>query len=767
MHFVDPSARIGLLEARLATVERELANLRAHTLATQAAAANTQVAARVSPTTKETSSDEQQQLLEKRDSDESEDEEPADCGPVGQGEYQVSESVWDCAAFIGVDCLGGGVSAVLTVLTLLNVVIQLTFCHIVIVWMMDDPFGPEELDDYLQFRAASAHHVKFADHETFESMASQICQESSPLPWASGQIQKHSAIGEVLGPMRDAWGYRELSMLAILLWLATMLQELRETYTFFRGIASIPRGRRTRIAAAPAADGADKAPCFCSLSVVRFAMVVLLVVVPRLTVAGLLVYSGTVYLTYSASMGALLLNAMALAFVKDVDELLFVTFAPRQLKELQSTLKPLSVSYGDFTQRFPSAHSWGLLALIVVVLGVVNQIMLEPFIGRASLANEMMCDGVRNFIFSQNPATGIVEATPTFPAGNKERDLNNFATVLNLAQVHPPDAYGWEMDPQLRALLGGERTAVIVKGPGKAREALGSGVSAESLVHGDLVDFEPDAHSFTYVDLLATEGVRNGIQLIPCTDGAAAQTFTVFLDRMTKLFGHIFANSTTPRAVCNLVKGHCSQMGMTQLRALCPKTCGCHWWTAPQAAFFAEQRWGCPPACKSYTTSVRKAWPLVFHVKDNCTDVHPAAFLAEATDSTLADYIQGFLSFASSTPSAVSTIEANVGVLVQFMAYPSEVSQNFSSRAADLAAHFASDDFADAVVHGKWDLFPGHAHPRQFTGCQFWTSWEVSAIFQTDLCDASGEFRSIRTACPTSCSCRDGMKECPFRCDAV
>ena len=65
----------------------------------------------------------------------------------------------------------------------------------------------------------------------------------------------------------------------------------------------------------------------------------------RLTIAGFMFYQGTLFLVYTISISDLLLNAVALAFVISMDELLFISCAPARAKRIVQntagfTLKP-------------------------------------------------------------------------------------------------------------------------------------------------------------------------------------------------------------------------------------------------------------------------------------------------------------------------------------------------------------------------------------------------------------------------------------------
>merc|ERR1712032_1703479 len=87
-----------------------------------------------------------------------------------------------------------------------------------------------------------------------------------------------------------------------------------------------------------------------------------------------------------------------------------------------------------------------------------------------------------------------------------------------------------------------------------------------------------------------------------------------------------------------------------------------------------------------------------------------------------------------------------------------------------------SDDFVRGMLNGTikeeylkmtWSLGLGIPHPRGFTGCEFWTSFEVTLVLGVSLCDV-GHHRSLRSPCPVSCGClhmnHSRQAECPGAC---
>merc|ERR1711920_795145 len=72
--------------------------------------------------------------------------------------------------------------------------------------------------------------------------------------------------------------------------------------------------------------------------------------------------------------------------------------------------------------------------------------------------------------------------------------------------------------------------------------------------------------------------------------------------------------------------------------------------------------------------------------------------------------------------------------------------------------------FVNSVLAGRWEFYPGMPHPRGLSGCNFWTSWEVTSLLGIDFC-SEASFRSLRYFCPVSCHCSpQGGDGCPDSC---
>merc|ERR1719329_438607 len=94
-------------------------------------------------------------------------------------------------------------------------------------------------------------------------------------------------------------------------------------------------------------DSATSKYVFERLSWSRVSSLIFVVSIPRLLVAVLLCYYGTHYLLGTTSTEDLILNAMALEVVLNIDELVYAALSPPMVKKLLADTEPLVMPPGN------------------------------------------------------------------------------------------------------------------------------------------------------------------------------------------------------------------------------------------------------------------------------------------------------------------------------------------------------------------------------------------------------------------------------------
>ena len=133
----------------------------------------------------------------------------------------------------------------------------------------------------------------------------------------------------------------------------------------------------------------------------------------------LLVIVGTTFLVYTVSVTELILNAVALGIILDIDDLLFDAMATTPGRHLVHQLDPLPmpsmprIRGADAKSVFMSIFIPGLTILVYYA-------MLEPFVGTLTSVKLAMCGGNQNFVWSTDKRR-ITHLSPTLAEVGKKR----------------------------------------------------------------------------------------------------------------------------------------------------------------------------------------------------------------------------------------------------------------------------------------------------------------------------------------------------------
>ena len=140
----------------------------------------------------------------------------------------------------------------------------------------------------------------------------------------------------------------------------------------------------------------------------------------RLVAAALLLYVGTNFLVYTVNVTELILNAVALGIILDIDDLLFDAMATTPGRHLVHQLDPLHmpslprIRGADAKSVFMSLFIPGLTILVYYS-------MLEPFVGTLASVKEAMCGGNQNFVWTLDKRR-ITQLSPTYGGGWEEEE---------------------------------------------------------------------------------------------------------------------------------------------------------------------------------------------------------------------------------------------------------------------------------------------------------------------------------------------------------
>ena len=128
--------------------------------------------------------------------------------------------------------------------------------------------------------------------------------------------------------------------------------------------------------------------------------------------AVLLVIVGTTFLVYTVNVTELILNAVALGIILDIDDLLFDALATTPGRHLVHQLDPLFMP-GMPRIRGADAKSVFMSIFIPALTLFVYYSMLDPFVTTLTGVKTAMCGGNQNFVWSMDKRR-ITHLAPTY-----------------------------------------------------------------------------------------------------------------------------------------------------------------------------------------------------------------------------------------------------------------------------------------------------------------------------------------------------------------
>jgi len=505
--------------------------------------------------------------------------------------YTLEQTTWVAATLVGTRILGRGGCVLVLIALLTTVFVQLLLCAIVTQNLVGDVMDENILSGLRMWRTNTAHDVRNLDVGSHTSLASRVCNSDASLAVSTYQQTLVDGINEYLGRsdgsggsfrqrhsnMSVVFGGPVLCLCVEAMWFLYILVEIRDTCGWMLAFYTVPRRRITRLVKTPALSIRIE-----SITSRRFAFVASLALV-RLTIAGFLGVAGVRFLAYETDIGNLLLNAMALTFILDLDELLYRALIPRLTRSLIHSVEPIA------TPRPPSflggADPASLLTVACLIgsLVTVKFIMLDPIENRLLEMSDIVCGGATDFTFALNPSDGIVEWAPSVAFTAREQ-YESYAeqAVMELRNVAhmPPGENGFRGVPLSRE------------------------ISLQRVIELQRLEVSSP--------LVTTE--------IMCHDRIDHYRHMPGWQHMIPMLRKVLSVKVREDVMeCSDVREHCDDPVMVEVRSICPITCGCGQPTS--GLFLAQSNFGCPWACRDSHVAERTLESLP------CADISPDTLL--------------------------------------------------------------------------------------------------------------------------------------------
>lgn len=343
--------------------------------------------------------------------------------------YSFGESTWDLVMFIGTGALGPLGSLQTLLLAVVNVLMQVVFVAIAYFNFTKPDVDETSVTDALRWRRASGHSMWSYSEVSKESLAERVCKLDKSLEQSGIQVALYENIEKYLksgtSGLEAYFTGQVLCIVALVCWYLMVAKELSHALALLRGVLAMPTGP-TRI---DTRENPFTKAVHYRLRCVAFRRKVFstLLFGYRLLAAGVLVFVGTFFLVYTVSVTELILNAVALGIILDIDDLLFDALATTPGRHLVHQLDALPmpslprVRGADAKSVFMSIGIPCLTILVYVS-------MLGPFVGTLQEVSLAMCGGNLGFVWNVDKRRVVLMA-PTVGGGWEDQDATKVYAV--------------------------------------------------------------------------------------------------------------------------------------------------------------------------------------------------------------------------------------------------------------------------------------------------------------------------------------------------
>lgn len=290
-------------------------------------------------------------------------------------------SIWDAAFFLGTPQLSPAGSVFMLWLLVVNIVIQVTYTYIVADNLTQPFFTAELVDGFSSWRARMTAS-QFFDPALNMSLAERVCSEDPSLEMSTQQANVIADINEYKadGPL--------MCVLAICIWVNACARELHRISRQWRSMLLVPRSKTngTRIVELDTEATLWRLESVSSSRLAFF----MSTLVCRLCICVWLLVNGVQFLVRTVSLADLLMNAIALEFVLNIDEMLFASLAPFNTVRLLGAMERLP---------FQHKYHWSgvdlvsfLMAMLTVTVVLISiPVWLMPSIATLDATLNALC----------------------------------------------------------------------------------------------------------------------------------------------------------------------------------------------------------------------------------------------------------------------------------------------------------------------------------------------------------------------------------------
>lgn len=477
-----------------------------------------------------------------------------------QTHHELQESFWDALLLAGLDEIGPAGTAMIVLGVVVSFSLQVLFCWIIMISFLS-PDSKYDLVYLKEWRVLYGHSVSFYDKVSGASLVSKICQ-GKPFErewWNNALLNEVNAYLMPIFPGSGGFSVGVvLSSMALTIWACHIAAELQNVGSFGRSILRLPRGRTV---VSSISEGEDER-VFESISRKRL-IALSFVVLARLAIAIMLGTSGGLWLALTRDVTNIMLNAVALLFVLEIDDLLYKVLAPKHAIKYLASVREFEVGHRKTWAGVDMSCVVKVTALVLTLGCFIRYTVWENAV-QADHARDLLCGGNQDFVYGSHPSLGPVFVADTLPFDQRAANMlpgmrplvNQVVFNYNVADM---DKYMWRKE---------------VDGKSLAVKHLPSASEMEAWLH--MTDTEaPEESAF---------GSRSYGTF--CKDQDDPEWWEADWIWPT-------LEALTGATSCAEAKPFCDQKDLPLVRMVCPETCGC---TDAASGLYSDN--GCRQLCQ-------------------------------------------------------------------------------------------------------------------------------------------------------------------------
>lgn len=478
---------------------------------------------------------------------------------VSHSWYESQDSVYDSALLVASGVSGAEDSFLIVFTLLLNIMLQLAFCMTCTSTAFTEQTLPDT-ESLERWRYETAHDIANINTIRGTSLASRVCVKDDALSISAGQVDVLRLVDQYLEPSLLHLPYGVImSIMAAVCWFGYIGQELLRCIRAIMAYASVPRGFGKRLVFVDEAMEQEEPRLIVRHFGTERAVLLVLLSVIRFGIAMFLCISGLTWLRNTISITDLVLNAIALVFVLDTDEVLFHLILSMETRWLMHHLDPLPNTLFK-RQRWHRVVdpflTFGTIAILTIFF--FAQHVMDTNKGMKEIRS-ILCEGNKDFVIARQEGTSRLYFTQTRPP-----TMSRLVDDNRMQQFDQHVVVSIINAPQYESSINASYFGGMLTGADAVKMITTSKMNDLANAWGGFSHCT-DLTAFSDTDSL---DVQQRVQILKAQAGAWDATS------------------------CEDFRDHCDNAQMAMLRTLCPVVCGCN--SLRSGLLLGAAVYGCP-----------------------------------------------------------------------------------------------------------------------------------------------------------------------------